>query len=324
MGKWFKPTQEDINNIIKLYNDGLGIVPIAKLYHSGQNKIKQILKENNICLKEKGSKSPYSFNYNFLDELDSSEKYYYIGLMYSDGYVNKDFNMCTLGLQLQDKEIILKLNEILESNRPLRYRENFIEIALTNEHFKNRLIELGCVPQKSKIIKFPEFIDLNNEFARDFIRGEYDGDGGISINKNKSGGYRGSVTFTATKQFNEKLKIFLEEKLGLQKINIRKAQKSDVTILSINYLFEIVKFLDWLYYNDNGLHINRKYEKYLLLKESSKNNNGVTKGERHLYIKSKKEEIKRRYKEGESGIKISKDLDIDKSIIYDIIKEESN
>ena len=62
MSKWFRPTEKDIEDIINMYQSGLGKKPIAKKYHCSENTIKKILENNNIEMHIRGSVSPYSFN----------------------------------------------------------------------------------------------------------------------------------------------------------------------------------------------------------------------------------------------------------------------
>lgn len=51
---------------------------------------------------------------------------------------------------------------------------------------KTDLIRLGCVPNKSLILKFPsENIFSNPELIRHFIRGYFDGDGSVFISREK-------------------------------------------------------------------------------------------------------------------------------------------
>lgn len=59
---------------------------------------------------------------------------------------------------------------------------------LISKHFKTRLCELGCIPNKSLILKFPDENLVPKNLIKHFIRGYFDGDGCISysfLNKEK-------------------------------------------------------------------------------------------------------------------------------------------
>ena len=316
MSKHFKPTREDIDNIIKMYQSGLGMGPISKKYHSGIPKIRKILIENGIQIHIKGDEPHYRINNEFLDDLDSSNKFYFLGWMFSDGSVDSRWNTFSIGLSVVDKNILFKLNNLLGNEREVFIGDKVATLKATSKRLKERLIELGCAPNKTPIVKFPDWIP--RQFLKDFIRGFFDGDGGISIKENKNGSYTGSLSFTSTKDFNEKLKEILECELGLKHIRIRNAQTSFVTILTINVREEIIKLMDWMY-SDAELLLERKHEKYCLLKDNI-NKNSLDRSKQRLYIESKKEEIIKRYKNGESGSSIGKDLKIDKSTVCRLIK----
>lgn len=49
-----------------------------------------------------------------------------------------------------------------------------------SKKFKQRLIELGCTPQKSCTLKFPTEEQIPKEYIIPFIRGYFDGDGVLS------------------------------------------------------------------------------------------------------------------------------------------------
>lgn len=77
--------------------------------------------------------------------------------------------------------------------------------------------------------------------------------------------------------------------------------------------------MDWMY-SDAELFLERKYEKYRLLKDNI-DKNSFDRSKQRLYIESKKEEIIKRYKNGESGSSIGKDLKIDKSTVCRLIRK---
>ena len=68
----------------------------------------------------------------------------------------------------------------LQSNHPISvYRASIAEFSIANKYFYDRLEQLGCLPNKTFIVKYPT-IELSD---RDFIRGYFDGDGCFYLNK---------------------------------------------------------------------------------------------------------------------------------------------
>jgi intein/homing endonuclease len=81
--------------------------------------------------------------------------------------------------------------------------------SIVNKHLWLTLNNLGCVPNKSKILEFP-FIFKNSNLTRHFIRGYFDGDGCISyaIINNK---VQPRVSLLGTKSFLTTIKYILEK-----------------------------------------------------------------------------------------------------------------
>lgn len=115
----------------------------------------------------------------------------------------------SLSLQEKDRDILEKLRIDAGSNKPLRfisserkrnngegynYKDKYA-LTVCNKHWCERLSELGCVPNKSLVLKFPDY--LSDEMLPHFIRGYFDGDGCI-VNA-KSGNH--NINLTSTKDF---------------------------------------------------------------------------------------------------------------------------
>ena len=317
MSKWFRPTEKDIKDIINMYQSGLGKKPIAKKYHCSTKKIKDILENRGVEMHIKGSVSPYTFNEHFLDELDSPEKLYFLGWVYSDGCIDKDENLTKIGLSPKDIEILQKLNDLVESDREISIDEDIATLSLTSKHFKERLGELGCMPNKSLIIKWPHFIP--DKYLKDFIRGYYDGDGSISIRQSKNGTYNGMLSVVGTYDFCSNLKDKLKKLLNITTFNIETYSNGITTNLTLNYQDDVLKFLNWMY-EDTTIQLERKYQKYLTLK-NSRSGDFYNKSAIHKRMKEKRTEILERHKNGESCGSIARDLNVAKSTICRIVKK---
>ena len=114
-----------------------------------------------------------------------------------------------IALQEKDRDILEKIRIDIGSNKPLclkssenkrnngewyDYKDQYA-LDVCNKHWCERLSELGCVPNKSLVLKFPDY--LSDEMLPHFIRGYFDGDGCI-VNA-KSGNH--NINLTSTKDF---------------------------------------------------------------------------------------------------------------------------
>ena len=90
---------------------------------------------------------------------------------------------------ISDIENLNKYNDFIKNTQSIKFGKivnkdkeySRCRCAVTDNHFHNRLIELGCTPQKSLTLKFPdESIFKSKDLIRHFIRGYFDGDGCFS------------------------------------------------------------------------------------------------------------------------------------------------
>lgn len=130
-------------------------------------------------------------NSNYFENIDSRDKAYWLGIMYSDGCVCKRANgSYSISLEMIDKEHIEKFKYALDAvdHKVLTvFHKNFNNAKLSyaihiyDKKMANDLIKLGCIPKKSLYLS--AIPNIPQEFIYDFIRGFVDGDGCICYNK---------------------------------------------------------------------------------------------------------------------------------------------
>lgn len=201
-------------------------------------------------------KSKYTLNQDYFQNIDNQEKAYFLGFMFADGCVSKRNNHCLITLQKQDKYILEKFRELLETDRPLmklRTRNSW-RLNFSSPKIKNDLIKQGCMPCKTFKLEFPDW--LREDLERHFIRGFMDGDGSVSISIIRKEYGRLIVRITGREKF-------LKSILGLSKIEgiVRKIKAQRVYRLTYN-CSSAISFLNWLY-NDATIYLERKYQKFL-------------------------------------------------------------
>lgn len=199
----------------------------------------------------------YSVNENFFDELNERSAYW-LGFLYADGYVRlKDGKSGELKIKLKDTDknhIEDFLNDI-GSNAPIKCgiekNSKFCQANVNSTYLIKRLFNLGCVNNKTFKITLPE---LNDEIMCHFIRGYFDGDGGISKIKGKWD----KVSIAGNQNFIESLKQYLLE-YDISKIYIYTQGK--IKILSITNISDIIKFKKIIYNNDT-ISLERKKNRF--------------------------------------------------------------
>lgn len=243
--------------IIEMYTSGFSSIYIANYYNVDPCTIRSILRSNNISIRNKSEcHRKYSLNENYFDKIDTCEKAYFIGLLYADGY-NDGNGHVSISLQEKDIDILNKFQKAIDSNEPLNFRNfkkysdswsNQYRLLINSKHVSDMLSNYGMVPNKSKILEFPNWLD--SRFYKDFIRGYWDGDGHIGKN------YIGVI---GSENFIEKIKLIFET---LFSCTSHIYDKGSVKSLHITKKIDYINVLNYLY-KDSTVYLDRKYNSYL-------------------------------------------------------------
>jgi len=133
------------------------------------------------------------------------EMAYVLGFLFADGnIIYTKRNTWFWSIQITDKEILEKIKMEINSSHIISKRKNIenhkqlYRLQIGSKDMCNDLIRLGLTPKKSKTILLPA---IPKKYFPDFLRGYFDGDGGIWVglkNKNqKSKNHTISTFFTS-------------------------------------------------------------------------------------------------------------------------------
>lgn len=238
-----------------------------------------------------------TYNEHFFDVIDTSEKAYFLGLMYSDGctwhteHTGKYGNILyeyntSISLQEDDKDILERFRKALSWTHPLIYKKSTsvtrkaqYMVRVCGQRMHDNLLKWGCVEKKSLILQFPTF--LSDELMSHFIRGYFDGDGCIWNGKRKKmlvndpkckSGVRERIVhnvkfhFTGCIDFISGLQQYLIDKVGFKKnkLNIyhRDYQSDKNCMMEYSGRGNIKKLYDFMYKDCDNLYLKRKKEKF--------------------------------------------------------------
>ena len=170
-------------------HDKLSSDKIASLLTINRKTVYKILRKNNIksrTLSEAAMK--YTCNDSFFNVINTEEKAYWLGALYADGNVSKKASTSgQIFLTAKDKEWVEKfMRDINSNNKPrseyhTKFKSTIWKAQITSSQMYNDLVNLGCIPVKSHIIRMP---DISKDLIHHFIRGYFDGDGTVGIYKN--------------------------------------------------------------------------------------------------------------------------------------------
>ena len=202
-------------------------------------------------------------NSNYFETIDSRDKAYWLGIMYSDGCVcERKEGKYSISLEMIDKEHIEKFKNALSSSHKIctiRHKgyENAklsYSIHIYDSKIANDLINLGCVPRKSTCLS--SIPDIPREFIYDFIRGCVDGDGCIYYKK--ADDYYSFSLAGASPLFLKNIMKTLE----IEKLSLNKLTETSYQIISGNR-DDIHRILTKLYeHSTYETRLDRKFDKY--------------------------------------------------------------
>lgn len=232
--------------IIDAYLAGHSINKIDKYSGISHNKIRDILVDNNITIRNTAS----MVNHDAFKNINSHEKAYLLGLIETDGNIRLSHNEINI-TQHKDYYLYIKaimsyvLGDINETND-----RNCKKLYCFSNEAVNDLINIGIVENKTYKQTDEDSIKLINaipkEFYPSFIRGIFDGDGCIGFYKDKKG--YDNIHFYIAVHTN-KLASFIENiiKTVINKDSVRITYKNSLYYISLHSKKDIIAFGNYMY-----------------------------------------------------------------------------
>ena len=202
------------------------------------------------------------YNENYFEKIDSEDKAYFLGLIYSDCCIvnNQDEYRykITLKLHTKDKHILEDFIKSVSGEMSLWFhgQRNICEVSLSGKKIVKDLEEKGLHPNKTFTITYPE---ISEELERHFLRGYFDGDGCIRINTDKrDGSKRGDLRLVSGsiemfEMINERMNVLFGTNLN----KLYGPKNKEYKFIGWAGMKDIEKIYEGFYVNAN-LFLNRK------------------------------------------------------------------
>lgn len=226
---------------------------------------------------EEKTRNKIHFNKAFFSKW-SNEMAYVLGLIYTDGNIdpgmlNDPARKTTLKIgrltfAQREKELLEKFLNLIGSDSKILYRrrEEYTNTTagelyyfhINSNIFYEQLTKLGLTPNKSLSMTFPEIPD---EYIRHFIRGCWDGDGSVYIEK-RNGNLKTSFVCGSL----EFIKVLMEHlnKRGLSDVTLyenRRGKKGNISYYFRYGTKDSIKLFHYLYDEvPESQYLKRKYE----------------------------------------------------------------
>lgn len=230
----------------------------------------KLLKEYGIPIRRNGEQIEKNNYSGFFAEW-SSEMAWVLGLMFTDGNVSIGPRNYRAILYSVDPDMIEQVSEIMRLKYKPIWRDSRIwSLAVGGKLDCDDLIALGCVPNKSRIIQFP---DVPEQYVADFIRGLWDGDGCIFVRdrrrdvtyhgKPNQKTYQEMTTYyvSGSRDFVVSLEQTVRNYVGIE-ARVKEKRGAYNPYYIINYYHRnSLKLVEWLYRDSTPLtRLGRKYE----------------------------------------------------------------
>lgn len=259
-------SEEEDKIIIEELAKGTGYHQVARIIHCDRSLIARRAKELQ-CFVHTYRHKNREMNEDYFEYIDTEEKAYFLGLLYTDGSVRKiheNGRQIRLQLQQQDEPIIQRFKEVLNSDNQILYDKRpgkeCAGIEISNRKLFDDLGKYGIVPNKTyesqSLPKVPQDLIIP------FLRGLFDGDGVFGFANNYEDASVGYVAYyeKEVKQFQEYIDYFIgkEEHNAIHHKDDKTGSNYNCSWRGRNQVLRILTLL----YRNATIYLPRKYEKY--------------------------------------------------------------
>lgn len=205
----------------------------------------------------------YKVNDDYFD-IQNPNMAYILGFWAADGNVHLKENRLDLELASEDYEILEKIKEEIQCERPIKiyqcssgYTKN--KLYFWSKKIKKVFTEYGIVPNKTYSKDFKPPIKLNKQYWIDYIRGFFDGDGCVKKAT--------SLTFqlnSVNKDFLAAIQDFLLQYYNIEtNITISGMKGRNINLYRLYCYGDKARKIFDVLYTPNSLFLARKYKRWL-------------------------------------------------------------
>jgi hypothetical protein len=175
--------------VAREYTEGLSAVQLASVHHVPSSVIYSHLQKMGIARRPlTEAKRRYAFNERYFQSLDSPEICYWLGFLFADGSISEVSNALRINLKAADASHLQHfLSDLEATSHQVKYKivsgHKVAGIAITSKYLRQDLAFWGMtMPKKER--QLPQ---VPQPLLHHFVRGYFDGDGSISVNRTEKG-----------------------------------------------------------------------------------------------------------------------------------------
>lgn len=237
---------------------------LASEYGCSESKISQVWTKHNLRGKER---RVYAFeNQRYFQNIDSSDKAYYLGFIASDGCVARPKkyghydkqDILRITISRDDDYILQKFNELVKTDKPLMYRGKYVSLELSSNQMVEDVRNHGLDFRKTY---GNTIADVPREYMPDFIRGYIDGDGSIRAVDESYSDINVSISgfeSNMRKISEYLLSVNILSGFTVDKRTVNQSDGDRFGTLIIQNKTQKYSLLKLIYKNANGIYLTRK------------------------------------------------------------------
>ena len=247
---------------IQRYLDGDSLTKISKDLKIDRGSLSNRMKKSGVNI-IKDNNRKHCVDHSFFSDINTEEKAYWLGFLYADGYLSvadDEYFVVEVGLSRKDHGHLIKFLQALKSDYPIQQRKivesESSRVRIYSKQIYSDLVKNGCYNNKSLNMGRPNILmHTHTELVRHFVRGYFDGDGGIGVQRHRSS--TRAAIHCGDKNFLEWIKTVAE-------MDDQFTIKWDRTcyVLKSTKAESHRRFLAYIY-DDSAIYLDRKYERYV-------------------------------------------------------------
>lgn len=265
------------------YKQNKSLQDIAKEYNCTRQMVKLLMEKYGLKRRKRSNARVLAikrgkfarFEYHDIDEdffaQWTPEMAWVLGLLFTDGNIQTDrATHQRVSIASIDLDLLENVSRFLKTTRPIKKciqsydkTRHIYQLEFYREKMRDDLHNLGLIEKKSLIIQFP---DVPAEYIRHFIRGCWDGDGTIYIDKE---GKLNASYVTGSHEFIKRLVLELA-KVGITKkrqgypLHIHKEKRSRALTIKLNSRTNLETLFHFFYDSvDDTMFLRRKYDVFV-------------------------------------------------------------
>lgn len=271
-------TLEQIESIVidNYTNKKWGQKKSGEQFNLSNNTVKKILQKHSVEIRDlhqsiqvanqiyDRTATHYKKNEDFFKK-ETPDMAWVLGFLAADGNVCRNENRIRIELSVVDKEILIKIKDLISIENPIYEREDkrgfkYVSLEWSCEEHKKDLATYGIVPNKTHILVPPT--KLNKKFYIDYVRGYFDGDGTINLNKNgNKRSLRWSICGASKPMLNWIIEV-LTYVCDIPPVKLYKNTSMDTDFYSFVYSTTSTKKIYSHLYTENSIYLKRKKDKF--------------------------------------------------------------